>query len=232
MKQYLHIIQQTPAEPTGHLLVLAKEMNLPVKVHLVGQDSLSGVTHLNTSGLVLLGGPMSAVDDKAHPTLPQQRALVRLAVEKDLPLLGICLGAQIISSAMGGEVFQARAPEVGWGRVALTQEGKICPLFKGVPERFDTIQWHFDTFTIPPGTRKIAWGQRVSNQAIWAGKSVFGLQFHTETDEAMRSAWFTREELKNRYALFQRQTAQKLKTHEKERQRLLVNFLKLVQQKS
>ncbi len=228
MKRHLHILQQAPHEPPGMVETVARQKNVPLRVHRVFQGPIGEISPNNTLGIVLMGGPMSAVDDKAHPTLPRQRELVRMAVEKDLPLLGLCLGAQIIASALGGTVSKAPVGEVGWGSVGLTREGRHCPLFDGWPSWHRTIQWHFDTFTLPKGAVRIAYGRKVPNQALWVGKHVYGLQFHPETDRSIRENWFTPEELKQNYGAFVRETPKVLPGYEKLGNRMIGNFLKLL----
>ena len=111
------------------------------------------------AGLVLMGGPMSATDDQGFPSRREEIALLRQAVERGLPVLGVCLGAQLLALAAGGSVFKdARGPEIGWGEVELTAEASDDALFSALPEKLDVLHWHGDTFTLPDGAIHLAHG--------------------------------------------------------------------------
>ena len=136
-----------------------------------------------------MGGPMNVYEEERYPFLRDETRFLQSAAEHNLPVLGICLGAQMIAKAAGAAVTKNRVEEVGWSTVSLTGEGVADPLFRGLPATLPVFQWHGDTFGIPPGGALLATGEDCRNQAFRCGGS-YGLQFHLEADRALLAAWF------------------------------------------
>lgn len=141
--------------------------------------------------VLAMGGPMGAGDDAEHPWLAQERRLVRDAVEAGRPFLGVCLGVQLLAAALGASVFTAERPEVGLLEVELTDEGRADPLFAGLDERLVSLQWHGDTFELPPGAVRLARSPAAENQAFRSGEAAYGVQFHLEVTAEMAREWAT-----------------------------------------
>ena len=133
-------------------------------------------------GLVVMGGPMSACDDEGFPSRRHELALVSEALDAGVPTLGVCLGAQLLALAGGGEVFPGRfGPEIGWGPVQLEPAAGTDALFAGLPATLTVLHWHGDTFDGGPGSVLLASGDRYP-QALRIGERAWGLQFHVEVD--------------------------------------------------
>jgi GMP synthase-like glutamine amidotransferase len=131
--------------------------------------------------LVIMGGPMNIYEYDAHPWLPGEKDFIRACIDGGKAVLGICLGGQLIADALGGEVSRAPFEEIGWYPVELTSEGRQLGAFAHFPDRFVTLQWHGDTFSIPPGAIHAAFSEATPNQAFsYDGERVIGLQFHLE----------------------------------------------------
>jgi GMP synthase-like glutamine amidotransferase len=128
--------------------------------------------------LIAMGGPMSVNDEEGHPWLRQEKAFVRAAISRGLPVLGICLGAQLIASALGGRVYPNAAREIGWFPVEAVPVGGDGFRF---PDRVSVFHWHGETFDLPPGAVRLARSGGCENQAFQLGRNVIGLQFHLET---------------------------------------------------
>lgn len=132
--------------------------------------------------LIVMGGPMSVHDEQTYPWLAAEKAWLRAAIDAGVRVLGICLGAQLIASALGARVHAAPEPEIGWwpvhGRPA---EGPGGFQF---PQRLEVFQWHGDTFDLPPGASCRAASAVCPHQAFSLGPRVLGLQFHLETTPA------------------------------------------------
>ncbi|MEU0955786.1 methyltransferase domain-containing protein [Streptomyces niveus] len=143
-----------------------------------GPDGLDGV-----AALVVMGGPMSAYSDDGFPTRTAEVALLRRALEAEVPVLGICLGAQLLAVAAGGDAYAGTGKQVGWGRVGLSTEADRDPLFAGLPASLGVLHWHDDTMSLPAGAVTLASCARYPVQAFRAGSSAWGLQFHLEADE-------------------------------------------------
>ncbi|MEZ7195310.1 type 1 glutamine amidotransferase [Pseudodesulfovibrio karagichevae] len=131
--------------------------------------------------LAVLGGPMSVHDEAEHPWLTAEKALLRRVVETGKPMLGVCLGAQLLAEILGGAVTRNPEPEIGWLEVEATAEGADSPLFKGMPGAFTAFHWHGETFSIPPGGVRLAKSRACANQAFAFGERILGVQFHLET---------------------------------------------------
>lgn len=126
--------------------------------------------------LVIMGGPMSVNDEESCSWLKEEKVLVRSAIESGRSVLGVCLGAQMIASAMGARVYRGREKEIGWfpvRRVAATGAGALFP------ETFTPLHWHGETFDLPAGAVRLAETDAVPNQAFQLGSAI-GLQFHLE----------------------------------------------------
>lgn len=134
--------------------------------------------------LVVMGGPMGVYDEKDHPWLAGEKKAIEAAVAADKAVLGICLGAQLLSVALGGAVTRNPVPEIGWFKVRMTPEGLREPVFAGFPEAFYAFHWHADAFSVPPGAVLAASSDACPHQAFVFGPRVVGLQFHLETQPA------------------------------------------------
>ncbi|MGH1472624.1 MAG: type 1 glutamine amidotransferase [Cellvibrionaceae bacterium] len=133
----------------------------------------------NIDLVIIMGGSMSVNDEENYPWLIGEKQFIKNAIEMGKPVLGICLGAQLIASAMGGEVFQNSVKEIGWFPVeAVKSEDASSFCF---PEQVEVFHWHGETFSLPPGAVQIAKSKGCENQAFQIGTTVIGLQFHLET---------------------------------------------------
>jgi GMP synthase (glutamine-hydrolysing) len=138
--------------------------------------------------IVVMGGPMGAYDEADHPWLVEEKRLLREAVEADIPVWGVCLGAQVLASALGARVYRGEEPEVGVLPVHLTSEAADDPVFGGAPSSFPTLQWHGDSFDLPDGAVLLAGSPAYPHQAFRVGRS-YGLQFHIEVPLELATKW-------------------------------------------
>jgi GMP synthase-like glutamine amidotransferase len=134
-------------------------------------------------GIVVMGGPMSAASDEGFPSRKAEVALLTEALERRIPTLGVCLGAQLLAVAGGGEVTNGVAgPEIGWGTVQLSGAAASDPLLSGLPRDLGVLHWHGDTYGLPQGAVNLASNATYSQQAFRCGPRAWGLQFHVEID--------------------------------------------------
>ncbi len=140
-------------------------------------------------GLVVFGGEMNVDAVDRHPYLLTQRQLLRRAVDAGTPVLGICLGAQMLARALDARVYRAPVREFGFGLVTLTAEGQSDPLLRAFASGDRVFQWHEDTFDLPDGAVLLATGDAVANQAFRVGPRAWGIQFHFEVDRPGVEAW-------------------------------------------
>ena len=139
--------------------------------------------------LILLGGPMSVNDESQYGYLAQEKTMIRDALRRRTPILGICLGAQLLASAAGAHVYPGTRPEIGWAAVSLTEAGHRDPLLSGLASLAAVFHWHGETFDLPPGAVCLASSSVTANQALRIGSRAYGLQFHLEVDAPMIDAW-------------------------------------------
>ncbi len=140
-------------------------------------------------GIVVLGGPMNVDETDNYPYLATEIRLLEQAVERGMPILGICLGAQLLARALGAQVRPNAEKEIGWYDVEPTREGLRDPLFSHFAADEKIFQWHGDTFDIPEGAVHLASAAACTNQAFRFGDCAYGLQFHLEVDAAMIERW-------------------------------------------
>jgi len=143
----------------------------------------------DADALVVFGGEQSALDDHTHPYLPELARLMVAYTAMDRPVLGICLGSQLLARAYGGDNHLGIAPEFGWVDVSLTEAGRADPVLSQVPPTFPIFQWHSDTFTLPPGAVHLAQSRAAQNQAFRIGRATYGTQFHFEASRNVVQDW-------------------------------------------
>ncbi len=134
--------------------------------------------------LIVMGGPMNVDETHLHPWLADEKRLIRAVIDTGKPVLGICLGAQLIAASLGAAVTRNAHTEIGWFDLNLNDAGQASPLFQGFPGTFSAFHWHGDTFAIPPGGRLLMSSEACANQAYQVGERVLGLQFHLEVTAA------------------------------------------------
>jgi GMP synthase (glutamine-hydrolysing) len=141
------------------------------------------------AGLIVFGGEMNVDEVDRHPYLSRERELMRSAVEGGVPVLGICLGAQMLARMLGASVYRAPVRELGFKPVRLTQAGLEDPLLGAFGTRPCVFQWHEDTFELPKDATLLAVGDDVAHQAFRYGERAWGVQFHFEVDGEGIAAW-------------------------------------------
>ncbi len=182
------VAQHAPHEGPGLLAEVLDAAGVDTRVvRLDRGDALPAPDELG--GLVVMGGAMGVHDIDEFPWLEAERRWIADAVGSDVPVLGVCLGAQQLAAALGASVTTGPAPEVGVGDVELTAEGRADPVLGPEGDRVPVVHWHGDTFEIPHGAVHLAAGDRYPNQAFRFGRLAYGLQFHIEVDDAMAAAW-------------------------------------------
>jgi len=134
-------------------------------------------------GLVIMGGSMSTYDEDTIPWLKPEKEFIRECMATNKPILGICLGSQLIADALGAKVFKNNEKEIGWFKVQITQDALNNALFNHFPQQFTTFHWHGDTFTLPENACHVAFNNTTQNQAFLYQKNIVGLQFHPEISE-------------------------------------------------
>jgi GMP synthase-like glutamine amidotransferase len=183
-KMRAHILQHVPFEDIGSIGNWLDAQNADISYTRFFRTSDPPEPD-SPDLLVILGGPMSVNDEDAFPWLRTEKAFIRDSVRRNIPTVGICLGAQLIASALGARVYRNPQKEIGWFEVASNPGMRDRFPF---PDRFCAFHWHGETFAIPAGAVHLARSKGCENQAFQIGKHVVGLQFHLETTpEAVRA---------------------------------------------
>ena len=142
--------------------------------------------------VMVFGGAMHADQDDRHPWLRDEAMLLQELFNRRVPLLGVCLGAQLLARAAHARVYAASEPEIGWHEVELTDEADADPIFSQLPARFDAFQWHYYTYDVPAGAVELARSRRCT-QAFRLGDYVWGVQFHPEVTGPQVHSWLESE---------------------------------------
>jgi len=180
------IFRYSPTEGPGYFATYLERQAIPCLLTRVDAGDPLPASIDAFSGLVFMGGPMSVNDDL--PWIPPVLELIRSAVARDMPVLGHCLGGQLMSKALGGTVSRAPAKEIGWGEVQVQGEANASDWFGPGLTGFVTFHWHGETFTLPRGATRVLSSPWCENQGFALGPHL-GLQCHIEMTQEMVHTW-------------------------------------------
>lgn len=135
------------------------------------------------AGLVVMGGPMGVYEADRHPFIPAELRLIERAADAGLPILGVCLGSQLLAAALGAKVYPSGRKEIGWHEIRLRPAARKDALWHGAEERFTGFHWHGDVFDLPAGATALASSPLTEHQAFRTGENAYGLLFHLEVGE-------------------------------------------------
>jgi GMP synthase (glutamine-hydrolysing) len=140
------------------------------------------------AALVVMGGPMGVYEADRHPQLRDELRLIEDAVRRHRPVLGICLGSQLLAAALGARVYPSGGKEIGWYRITLRDAAANDPLLRAAPREFTALCWHGDVFDLPSGAVPLASSAMTEHQAFRYGDNAYGLLFHLEATQAQVEA--------------------------------------------
>jgi GMP synthase (glutamine-hydrolysing) len=176
-------IQHVPWEGPHRILDACRDLQVRTVKPLAGQPL---PPHDEVAGAVVMGGPMNVDEVERFPALAAEREWMAEAVERGMPVLGICLGAQLLARALGAEVRPGAAPEIGFAPVEIADPDD--PVIGGLARRAEALHWHGDVFDLPEGATHLASSERTPCQAFRLGNA-WGVLFHPEADYALVEAW-------------------------------------------
>jgi GMP synthase (glutamine-hydrolysing) len=228
MERNILIIKQVEQEGPGLIEELFAAHSWGIKTIELSRNEKLPADFDGTGALVVLGGPMNVYEEKEYPFLKGEELLIRKALIEEVPLLGICLGAQLLAKTCGARVRKAQEKEVGWYTVKKTEEGKKDQLFSGSSDQMRVFQWHEDTFDLPEGAVLLAEGKGCRNQAFRVGQSAYGFQFHVEVTEEMVQRWFQSEEKSIGEKLL-RDMKKAEESYREQAKGLLINFMHIAE---
>lgn len=182
-------LYHSPTETVGLMEPILKKLKFPFKeVHLYDGEGLPRDTS-DLEGLIVMGGPMNVDEIRAYPFLLPEVQLIEKALQEKKPVLGICLGAQLIAKALGSKVYPNKEKELGWHPIHTTEQAADDSLFKAFPSKTNVLHWHGDTFDLPKEAVHLAYSDRCKNQAFKWGSNVYALQYHLEVTPPMLKQW-------------------------------------------
>lgn len=189
----VHILQHVPFEDIGSMTRWFAARGAELSYTRFFESAVLPAT-TDFDFVVAMGGPMSVNDEASLPWLRDEKRFIAQAIERGVPVLGICLGAQLIASALGARIYPNREKEIGWFDIEAAET--LSDNFQ-FPARARVFHWHGETFELPPAATRLAGSVGCANQAFQLGANVMGLQFHLETtpDSARALATHCRDEL-------------------------------------
>jgi len=199
MKKVL-VFQHVPHEGLGTIQTHLEKQNVAIAYCNLFDGHTPPKTLDHIDFVVAMGGPMNCDEVDRYPFLALERTCLEQAIKSDVPVLGICLGSQMLASALGACVYQANQKEIGWHAISISKEGMQDGLFRGASGNQATVlQWHGDTFDLPRNSVRLASSAICENQAFRSGSHTYGLQFHIEVTGSMIRNWIVenKEELES-----------------------------------
>ena len=176
----VYALQHVAAEPLGIIGEVLEASGIGAEyIQVFAGEAVPG-DMTAAAGLVVMGGPMGVYEQAEYPFLSQEIRLIEAALEAEKPVLGVCLGSQLLASALGAEVKKGDDKEIGWFPVALTEAACADGLFSEVERSFTAYHWHGDMFDLPGGAVSLASSARTQCQAFVYGVRSYGLLFHLE----------------------------------------------------
>jgi len=188
MEKFL-ILTHDKAEGSGSLGTFLESIAIDAQTAKLHEGDDLPEDPSNLGAIISMGGSMSVHDEYVYPFLRKEKEFLMHAIEANVPVLGICLGAQLIARACHAAVTKAPVKELGWKEVSITDEGKRDILFQGLSRVIQVFQWHEDAFDIPEGAKFLATSRGCPNQAFKVGKNSYGIQFHIEVTLPMIESW-------------------------------------------
>ncbi|MGZ3721749.1 MAG: type 1 glutamine amidotransferase [Bdellovibrionales bacterium] len=206
------VFQHVAHEILGTLNPLLKKRGFRVRYINFDRYPESEPSLEKYNGLIVLGGHMGVYEAETYRHIKVELKLIEEALKKEIPILGICLGAQMLAHVLGAEVRKSAEKEIGWCEVELTAHGEKDPLLGHFKKHERVFQIHGDTFDIPKSAEHLAASKVCRSQAFRVGDKVYGLQFHLEVDEAMVHRWLkTPQNIKDLHESQGKYTAENIK---------------------
>jgi GMP synthase (glutamine-hydrolysing) len=184
------VIRHVAFEDLGTLAIALDQHHYQITTIEAGRDPICPMITRQPDLLIVLGGPIGAYEEADYPFLTDELKWLESRFQADLPVLGICLGAQLMARALGAAVYPSGSKELGWAPVTLTAAGQQSALKALDPGQTEVLHWHGDTFDLPSGATRLASTALCPNQAFFWGGNSLGLQFHPEVTAAGLERWW------------------------------------------
>lgn len=231
------VFQHVAAEPLGTLDPLIRRRGHRIRFANFEREPDQQPQVDRYRGLVVLGGPMNVAEADARPHLRTELRAIERMLELGRPVLGICLGAQLLAHVLGAPVRRHDRPEIGWYDVETTDAGRDDPVLSPLGARSPVFQWHACRFDVPDTAVHLARGDGCEQQAFRYGDNAYGFQFHLEMDQPLVERWLARPEYRDELAAsglpqdadaIRAQTAERIGAMQARADAVFNNFLDLV----
>jgi GMP synthase (glutamine-hydrolysing) len=180
----VQVIQHVACEGPGRIGPALRALGIELRVARVDGPLPAAADLDGVRGLLVMGGPMGVYEVESYPHLREELRLIEAALAREMPVLGICLGSQLLAAALGARVVFSGTREIGWMPIELKPEARADALFGARPPSFEALHWHGDVFDLPQGAVSLARSALTEHQAFRYGARTYGLLFHLEVDAA------------------------------------------------
>ncbi len=192
MKRLL-FIQHAPEDPPGFVADIMQDYPVVCDTVQVEYEALPPPDHY--TAIIAFGGAQHVYEEEKYPYFTVEKEILRYCVSRDIPYLGVCLGGQLLASALNGKVKKHDKKEFGFYNIPLTPAGQSDPLYSGFPGYHKVFHWHKDTFDLPHSSILIASNELTTNQAFRYGRRAYGLQYHIEITPEILQLWLESDDL-------------------------------------
>ena len=183
------VFQHDPFEDLGFFAEVLDRERATYRIIRLFHGEIPAEDWKHVAALIVLGGSMAAEDEEKFPFLRWEKRIIRAAIDESVPILGICIGAQLIAATLGARIYHGSVKEIGWSPISITPHGQVDSLLGYLPENATVFQWHGDGFDLPAGALCLAASTHYKTQAFRLGQTIYGLQFHLEVTPRMIERW-------------------------------------------
>ncbi|HEY7555728.1 MAG TPA: gamma-glutamyl-gamma-aminobutyrate hydrolase family protein [Candidatus Binatia bacterium] len=183
------VFQHDPFEDLGFFAEVLDKEGATYRTIRLFHGEMPAEDWRHVAALIILGGPMGIADEERFPFLRWEKRIIRAAIDESVPILGICVGAQLIAATLGARTYHGSVKEIGWSQISITPHGQVDSLLGYLPESATVFQWHGDGFDLPERAVSLASSTHYKTQAFRLGKIIYGLQFHLEITPRMIERW-------------------------------------------
>jgi GMP synthase (glutamine-hydrolysing) len=183
------VFQHDPFEDLGFFSEVLEKQGSNYRVVRLFHGEMPTEEWERVAALIVLGGPMNVDEEENFPLLRWEKRIIRAAIDEAVPVLGICLGAQLIAATLGTLVFHGPVKEIGWSPISITPHGQVDSLLGYLPESATVFQWHSEFLELREGSIRLSYYAHYTTQAFRLGKTIYGLQFHLEVTPRMIERW-------------------------------------------
>lgn len=182
--KHIYVLQHHPIETVGSIAGILQHAGITPRT--IRSDAGQPVPKEmgDDAGLIVMGGPQSVYEQDKFPYLTAEIRLIEDALRRERPVLGVCLGSQLIAATLGAKVYPGRKKEIGWHRLTLTDAAKTDALWKDAPQSFMGLHWHGDIFDLPRGATLLASSALTAHQGFRYGRNAYAFLFHIEVNAA------------------------------------------------